>query len=188
MSTFVIDVVNTPAGQVARVLGTGTAGVAGVGIPAGGAAGTRLVKIDATNYNTQWEGRIGGSWRRAAAQSINSGSLTSILWDTEDTDTHGFLTPTSATLTIPTGLGGVYAITTKISYAVAALGLNEISILAGGVNYDFIPQALVSGDNSQCGTVVVPLAAAATIVVRSLHSNGAAQNATARLDVHRISV
>ncbi len=37
---------------------TGAAGANGVGVPAGGAAGTALTKIDATDYNTEWGGQM----------------------------------------------------------------------------------------------------------------------------------
>jgi hypothetical protein len=56
--------------------------------------------------------------RIATTQSISSNSavFTAITWDTETTDTDGFITVSSANITIPTGLGGFYAVTANIAW------------------------------------------------------------------------
>jgi hypothetical protein len=117
--------------------------------------------------------RIGGTWKRNAAQTISSGGVTLVLFDTETADTSGFLTPPSAQATIPAGLGGTYAIAAQVQYAIAALGLNLVRITAGGIVYDF-PGTTTAG--YQAGGVTVPLAAAATVKIETFHSNGANQN------------
>lgn len=53
-------------------------------------------------------GRVGGRWRRAATLAVTASTNTSVTVDTEDADSHGFLTPTSSIITIPAGLDGFY--------------------------------------------------------------------------------
>jgi hypothetical protein len=55
--------------------------------------------------------RIGCRIRRVANQPINSAASTPVNFDTQDEDTDGFFAPTSTTVTIPAGLGGVYDLT-----------------------------------------------------------------------------
>lgn len=67
---------------------TGPAGAAGQGVPAGGTTGQKLVKIDGTDYNTQWVDDDAGSvdanaaryWRArgTVAGSYNGGALADI--------------------------------------------------------------------------------------------------------------
>jgi hypothetical protein len=52
-------------------------------------------------------------------QSIpnGTGTFTAISWDLESTDTDGFITVSSTDITIPSGLGGLYAVTGTVSWA-----------------------------------------------------------------------
>lgn len=67
---------------------------------------------------------IGGIWRRTGALSIANTTYVTIPYDTEVVDTDGFLTTPSGTITIPAGLGGIYAIT--CSFGLGAVGLLNI--------------------------------------------------------------
>jgi hypothetical protein len=53
-------------------------------------------------------GRTGGIWTRATNLSIPNSTLTTITFTAETSDSDGYLTPTSGSVTIPAGLGGVY--------------------------------------------------------------------------------
>jgi hypothetical protein len=87
-------------------------------------------------------GRTGGTWTRATNQSINNVTVTTVTFTTEGFDSDGFLTPTSGTVTIPTGLGGIYAweftgtwSSTPTTYQQAnqaAHGASGIAVMAAG--------------------------------------------------------
>lgn len=62
-------------------------------------------------------GRTGWKGRRVASQSISASTMTDISFDTEDFDSDGYLVPTAATFTIPTGLGGLYVASVSVTWA-----------------------------------------------------------------------
>jgi hypothetical protein len=131
-------------------------------------------------------GRTGGTWTRSAVQSIPNNTLTNISFDAETSDSDGFCTPTSTTITIPAGLGGLYIVTATVSYATATLSANYIQInVTGGT------RLLPSNGNAtavQSTTAILPLVAGNTIVLQTLHNNGGAQNANARIDLYRMAI
>jgi hypothetical protein len=137
-------------------------------------------------------GDVGCRLRRVANQSINNITDTAISWDTEDQDTDGFIAVTSATITIPTGLGGLYAIT---AFAAAAANL------AGRCYIDIVPTTTITGtpanlrvtiptvasDSRYLNALTIPLNAADTFQVHVFHTIGAATNHTAWLSCYRIA-
>src|SRR6266540_549169 len=137
-------------------------------------------------------GDVGCRLRRVAVQSINNITSTSISWDTEDQDTDGFIAVTSATITIPTGLGGLYAIQFQ---AAAAANLQARCYV------DIIPTPTIAGmpaqfrqvimtnnnDTRYLAGVTIPLNAADSFVVQVFHTIGAASNHTAWLSCYRIA-
>lgn len=128
--------------------------------------------------------RIGGQWTRVAAQAAASATLTDVLWDTEAAgdDPEGFLTPTSATVTIPAGRGGIYSISGRILFSgTPTNGIVRISTSAG--NYDFYPTVI--GQIGGFG-IIVPLAAASTFKVTGYQASGGPLNMTGNLHVYRI--
>lgn len=131
-------------------------------------------------------GRTGGQWSRVAAQPATTATLTDVLWDTETTgdDPDGFLTPTSATATIPAGLGGLYSISGRVQFSgIPTNGIVRITTAAG--NYDFYPTVI--GQIGGFG-LVVPLAAAATVKVTGYQASGGTLNMTGNLHIYRIGV
>ena len=130
--------------------------------------------------------------RRAANQSINNITPTSISWDQEDLDTDGFITSPSTTITIPAGLDGRFAITV---YAQAAANLQNRCYI------DIIPTTVITGvptnlrtvitagnsDARYLATVVIPLLAGDSFVVQLFHTIGAATNHTAWMTCSRVS-
>lgn len=55
--------------------------------------------------------------RRAAAQTISAGSNTLINFDTEDSDDSGFFPGSGTTLTVPSGLDGLYVIGCQLNWS-----------------------------------------------------------------------
>jgi len=128
-------------------------------------------------------GRTGVTALRNAAQSIASDTTTAISWDAETGDSDGFLTPTSTTVTIPSGLGGLYAITARV---VASVGLTGVAITAGGIAYSvFVDNAI--GD-THAYSLTMPLNAADTIQFSVRHITGSPTNVTGAMFVYRIGL
>jgi hypothetical protein len=135
--------------------------------------------------------RVGCRLRRAANQSINSATTTSISWDTEDEDTDGFIAVTASTVTIPTGLGGLYAITANCDFQGTITGAAASVSIAPTSGITGYPVDLVSyidastNDRGVIG-VVIPLLAGDTFVVQCRHVTGSAQNIKAWMSCYRI--
>lgn len=129
--------------------------------------------------------RAGGSWSRPSGQSVGSGSQTTITWTTEAVDTHGYLTPTSGTVTIPAGMGGLYAITAQLDAAAPLGGRCYGQVTAAGRIYR-VPFTS-PGEDLVSVSATVPLAAGDTISVAVYHASGSTIAWTGYLDVYRIS-
>ncbi len=125
-------------------------------------------------------GRTGLRLTRSANQSINNNTDTSISWDTIALNSDGYISVPSTTITIPTGLGGTYSLTTNVTYASAAGTIHYVDIEAGGVSYR---SAGISGDSLQTWTGVIALASADTVVIRTNQQSGGSLNCTARLEM-----
>lgn len=135
--------------------------------------------------------RVACRLRRVANQSIpnNGGGPTSISWDTEDSDPYGFIAVTSATITIPAGLGGTYDILARDTGNFGGRSFGNIPIVSSltGVSGTFrtLP------DNVTAGIVTValpgiPLAAGDNFTFDIYQSSGAAANHTAWINVVRV--
>lgn len=132
--------------------------------------------------------RRGCRLRRAANQSINSGAPTAISWDTEDQDTDGFIAVTATTVTVPTGLDGVYTITLQAIGAVTNRAYAEVAVTSGitGVPTAFrLP--LDQTEDRVTVTASTPLAAGDTLVCNVFHLTGSAVNFTAWLSCYRMA-
>jgi len=134
-------------------------------------------------------GRTGTVLRRAATQSISTGTDTKISFDTEDTDTDGFIAVTATNVVIPSGLDGIYLITGTVAWASSPGANSNVRIELGGTTGDY---------RSHCGTGTVAyqsqaisvgpaLAASNTIALRCYQASGASINVTARLEVWRLA-
>lgn len=104
--------VTTRKGRGSRAIGTGNCvWQSNPGFPS-------FLVVEDITYEAGYAGtnlpaQVGGIWRRAAALSIANASYVNVPWDTEIADSHGFLTPTTNTFTIPPDQGGIYAITSS---------------------------------------------------------------------------
>ena len=134
-------------------------------------------------------GRTGTVLRRAATQSITTATDTQISFDTEDTDTDGFIAVTATTITIPSGLDGIYAITGAVAWASSPGANSNVRIELGGVTGDYrtcVGTSTVAYQNQQVAATVA-LAATNTISLRCYQATGASINVTARIEVWRLA-
>ncbi len=138
-------------------------------------------------------GDVGCRLRRAANQSITVSTDTPISWDTEDSDTDGFITVTGTTVTIPTGLGGLYAVTTRVLWASVAGNTRAYLDIVPVINSGLVgmPDIFRSINSAASearmhNTVVVPLGATDTFTVH-VFQNGGTQTLTAWLVCYRIA-
>ena len=179
--TIVADVAPTPAQcrvelPEGRVISAHGAAVAGTYVD---------VLTDGSTARLLSPVRAGGSWSRTSGQSVDSGSQTTITWTTEGLDTHGFLTPTSGTVTIPTGMGGLYAISVALDAAAALGGRCYAQITAAGRIYR--TPFTSPGEDLVSVSATVPLASGDTISVAMYHASGSTIAFKGALDVYRVS-
>lgn len=137
-------------------------------------------------------GDVGCRLRRVAAQSITSGNQIGISWDTEDADTDLFITVTSTTITIPTGLGGLYAVTAEGLWAAApATGRNLIIVNPGTSGLTGIPAEF---RNSHAATetqisqaITIPMLEGDTFTIDVFQTSGGPINITGWMSCYRIA-
>lgn len=130
--------------------------------------------------------RVGVRLRRAAVQSIPNAATTAISWDTEDQDTNGFIAVTATTITVPTGLGGVYAVSASVAFAGGSItGRGFLDIVAGGRTWRGSLDSNI-GEDQIAHAATVALADAATARVDVFQTTGGARNATAILEMFRL--
>lgn len=141
-------------------------------------SGSAWVRLN--NYSSS--GRTGFSLARVATQSIPGGAttFTAISWDSELTDTDGFITVTADTITIPAGLGGIYAITGTVGWGATAPGTNSSIEIYNVTNGNIYRQAVGGASQMTSCTVAITIALAASdqIQLRVSHGGGSAVNVT----------
>ena len=130
--------------------------------------------------------------RIATSQSIPSNAVapytfTAISWDTETTDTDGYIAVPSTNITIPAGLGGFYAVTATVSFATSP-GTNSTiefynSTTSGTWRFPIgsavqIPSAL---------SLVADVAAGDVCQIRVSQASGASINVTATVQMWRLA-
>lgn len=145
-----------------------------------------------TQLSMNAAGRTGCFLRRTNPQSIPHITETAISWDTENTDSDGFIAVTSSTVTIPSGLGGLYSISSRVVWASnpAALG-SYVQLDAGSETFrtSVTPSSANIHTQVSAPGVTMALAAGDTIVVSVYQASGGALNVTnAKLWVYRLSV
>jgi hypothetical protein len=151
----------------------------------------RLLVYDGANWQrvawTASGGRTGCSISRAANQSIGTGAGTAISFDTQTTDTDDFFAPTSTTVTIPSGLGGLYAVFFSVAWG-ASPGTTPQIGLGGtfGSRYMHSPPSGIS--NAATISTVRQYAAGDTIQGLVYQNSGGNVNATAVMQVWRLAI
>lgn len=158
-----------------------------VGTPVEGMIGwlrdvDRFESYNGTTWVPLAAARCGARIRRVANQSVANNTLTAMSWDTEDQDTHGFITATSTTVTIPAGCDGIYGITFRPvgPTGTAARNFAEINITSSltGVSGEFrVPSSSpTTGEGRMLANYSGPLAAGDSFVCNVLQSSGSSQN------------
>jgi hypothetical protein len=132
--------------------------------------------------------RIGCRIRRAANQSIANNTGTDISFDTEDQDTSGFFAPTSTTVTIPAGLGGIYVVTVVVVGTTGGRSLCDVKLSSSITGMPTIVRNGQQGstENRMSAWFSGPLAAADTVACTVLQNSGGAANYTAWMSVYRM--
>lgn len=140
--------------------------------------------------------RYGCRVRRVANQSVNSGVGTPIQWDTQDSDSDGFIAPPSATITIPNiagmplwGEAGVFAITAFLSAPTVAntllIGLTPTSSYHPVSTYWQVADPVVAKQGAV--TWVIPLDSTDSFQINARHTTGVAVNFTGNLNCWRVA-
>lgn len=137
--------------------------------------------------------RKGCRLRRVANQSINTATTTAISWDTEDEDQGGFIAVTSTTVTIPTGLGGIYDLTfvPQPQAGISGRAFCEVIITTSLTGYPAEFRVFMDSSNEDRAFAAlsgIPLAAADTFVCNVFHGTGAAVNYRGWMSCYRVGI
>jgi hypothetical protein len=132
--------------------------------------------------------KTGGRWRRVtpAPNGNGGGGETVVTWDTEDADSDGFGAVGGSVLTVPAGLGGVYAITGTHVPSGGVSGAIVVYIVVKGtklfgqsLNRSVMPQIGVTG--------IATLVPGDTIGFVVVQTSGVALNYTGTYELWRLS-
>lgn len=119
----------------------------------------------------------------STTQSINTGTVTPLAFDTEDFDTNGFhdTVTNNSRVTIPTGLDGFYLILGHVQYAAQTTGERRARIHKNGSvviqNNKMTVTVAAEVTNIQC-VAVLNLVATDYIELNAYHTQGSALNVT----------
>lgn len=156
-------------------------------------SGTAWVRV---GWGTTTTGRTGCS-ATATTLSVASGSSTqTISFGAETFDSDGFITPASTNVVVPTGLGGIYAISGNIQWDTdpGASTFTALRLTLSGQNYAFRTDTTLfrSGfgttDYFTGVSAVTPMADGTQVQLVCSQNSGAAINVNAVLHVYRIGV
>lgn len=142
---------------------------------------TRKAYVDA-----KADTRCGGSWTQTSDSFISGDSY--VTFETEVEDTDGFWS-SGNTVTVPTGKGGVYAVTAWFQGPPGWFANTSYRayIEIGGILYSVAATAGSSGQDAS-GSVVLPIAAGGTIKLRIIQTTGSSQTFSTKLYVYRVSL
>jgi hypothetical protein len=136
--------------------------------------------------------RVGVTLRRAAGQSIASGgSGTAISWDTVDAgNSPSFITVTSATITVPAGEGGLYAMTYHGAGAWTTRVFANFAITTSLTGYPASTREDTNPSDVEITHAIgpIPLLAGDSFTVVQFHQTGSNVNVTAWLACYKVGV
>lgn len=137
-------------------------------------------------------GRTAVRLRRAATQTLTNDTYTTISWDTEDQDTDAFIAVPSTTVTIPSGLGGIYLAAATItvpaaSYTNLAIQMTKNGALLATWPWFGIAVMTAATEPLVTATWTGQLAAGDTLTWKVFQSSGANRAATGSLELVRLS-
>lgn len=132
--------------------------------------------------------RVGATVKRTAPLALPDALLTTVTWDGEDEDTHGFWT-SGGNLTVPTGKGGIYGITGGAAMAAAATGRSLIQVnVPGWTSISAVRAYYGSGEQFVSIAAVVPLSAGDSVSLSVMQDGAAATTLTGKLSMYRLSI
>ena len=122
-------------------------------------------------------GRRGLKVRRTAALALPTASVAQVPWDTEDLDTDGYHAAGAAAITIPAGLGGVYAITLTVTRTAGLISGRSFLQVASGRG------PLVAGEDIHTLTLCVEVTAG-TVLTAGLYTSAPGVSVIATLEAY----
>jgi hypothetical protein len=127
---------------------------------------------------------------RAANQSISASTLTTITFDTANTDNDSFHSgATFNQVTVPSGLGGIYAINARAVWAATPASSSQVIISTGGFDYESAPPATAnSQSNNYSANLIIAVAASASVAVKVYQATAGAVNVTVFMDMWRLMI
>lgn len=140
--------------------------------------------------------RIGTSVTATAWSVATGASSRTVTFGAETYDSDNFFAPSSTDVIVPTGLGGLYAISLTLQWAAdpGATSFQTIRVVSGTQNYSWRTENTLFRPNYGGATfftgvaVSTVLTAADTIQAIITQSSGAAINVNALLHVYRIGM
>lgn len=151
--------------------------------PTLGEHATRKTYVDA--QDTALDARTGAGASRVAVQAVSTSAQTFLLFDTEDWDPQAGFTATSSTITINTA--GVYVISFHAE-------MSSLQTFGMDLFVNTIRRAGATGITDSAGvtaaasgSLILPLAAGATLQVMVWHTSGVNRNFTGGLAAARVS-
>lgn len=135
-------------------------------------------------------GRTGFELSRAANQSVGATSTANVSWDTS-VQQYGdtFITVTASTITIPSGLGGLYAVTCSTAGSAAGTASCTLTLTPSSGMWGSAAHVLDGGGGSYRATVSMTMALAAgdTLAARIYNPTGGALNFIGNIVGYRIA-
>jgi hypothetical protein len=134
-------------------------------------------------------GRPVGCTARGNAQSIPNNVGTNFTWDTVSFDSGGFAgTVPFTSFTVPTGLGGVYAVSARMGMTGAGGTRNFLTIDGSPTFPGIDARAFFGSGETACNTTAVLfLDSGQQVFVQMLQTSGSAQTTTAKeFNIYRI--
>jgi hypothetical protein len=149
--------------------------------------------------NSTTSGRTGCTIRKTGNTSVGNVANATITWTAEDVDTDGFIAVSSSTVTIPTGLGGLYAVSCSVLFDMATVGTIGVGIQAtlSGTIRGYHGSVLAANNTiTSSGTIrtsgtsaVIPMSAGDTLVFSCTQSTGGSANLTGAIaHIYRLGV
>jgi len=173
-----------PAAKGDLVVGSATNDAAILGV---GSNDQVLTADSSTTTGLKWAAASGGSsfvgcsLTQSSAQSISSTTQTDLTFDTEQFDTNGFhsTSTNTARITIPSGKGGYYLVTAKVSYASNSTGTRGLWLVKNGSTYigTSFNEPVSTGDITTVQiNAIVNLVATDYITMNAYQSSGGSLN------------
>lgn len=126
----------------------------------------------------------GCSVTRSTNQTLSASTTTDVTYTAETYDNGGFYPGSGATVTIPTGLGGLYSI--SYAYDTDVFGTNGVDNARLDISGSDKLTAPIGGEVGS-GSMVLPLSAGATVKLQLFNGSLAGNITSAELHVYRIA-